>query len=261
MTVLASYWLRQFQLLLCNRLTQFNETGLETRSQRALPSLCFGLIGNPRWPPWPLIGWGIFYFSVIVDLNENWQEARSQRPLSSLCFGGRLEIQDGGPGLWLVEAFSVSSLQPLNRMQRNWTGSKISTSYTKFVFFRPIGNQRWPSWSLIGWYILDFSSATTERNATILDRKQGLKVLYQVCVFRTDRKSKMATMASDWPRHFRLLLCNCWTEYNETLKETSSLRLYQVCVFRAERQTRMAALASDCLRHFKNFFSEPLNRI
>ena len=30
--------------------------------------------------------------------------------------------------------------------------------------------------------------------------------LDQVCVFRANQKIKMATLASDWPRHFRLLL-------------------------------------------------------
>ena len=39
-----------------------------------------------------------------------------------------------------------------------------------------------------------------------LDRKQDLDVLYQVCVFCADRKNKMAALASDWLRHFRLLL-------------------------------------------------------
>ena len=34
------------------------------RSQRHLPSKCFfGPIGKTRWPPLPLIGWDIFYFS------------------------------------------------------------------------------------------------------------------------------------------------------------------------------------------------------
>ena len=31
-----------------------------------------------------------------------------------------------------------------------------------------------------------------------LDRKQDLNVLYQVCVFRADRKNKMAALDSDW---------------------------------------------------------------
>ena len=157
-----------------------------------------------------------------TEFNETWQEARSQRPLPSLCFWGRLEKQDGRPGLWLAEAFSTSPLKPLNGIQRNLTGSKISTSSTKFVFFGLIGKARWPPWPLIGWDIFDFSSETAERNSTKLDRKQDLNVLYQVCVFRADRKSKMAALASDWLRHFRLLLWNRWTEFNKTWQEARS---------------------------------------
>ena len=113
-----------------------------------------------------------------TEFNEIWQEARSQRPLPSLCFSGRSEKQDGRPGLWLAETFSTSSLKPLNGIQRNLTGSKISTSSTKFVFFGPIGKTRWPPWPLIGWDIFDFSSETAERNSMKLDRKQDLNVFY-----------------------------------------------------------------------------------
>ena len=109
-----------------------------------------------------------------TEFNETWQEARSQRPLPSLCFSGRLEKQDGRPGLWLAETFSTSPLKPLNEIQWNLTGSKISTSSTKFVFFGPIGN------------------------------------------------NKMAALAFDWLRHFRLLLWTCWTEFNETWQEARS---------------------------------------
>ena len=143
-----------------------------------------------------------------TEFNETWQEARSQCRLPSLCFSGRSEKQNGRSGLWLAETFSTSPLKPLNGIQRNFTGSKISTSTTKFVFFGPIGKTRWPPWPLIGWDIFDFSSETAERNSTKLDRKQDLNVLYQVCVFRADRKNKMAALASDWLRHFRLLLLN-----------------------------------------------------
>ena len=55
-------------------------------------------------------------------------------------------------------------------------------------------------------HIFNFFSETAERNSTKLDRKQDLNVLYQVCVFRADRKNKMAALASHWLRHFRLLL-------------------------------------------------------
>ena len=97
----------------------------------------FGLIGKTRWPPWPLIGWGIFNFSWNrwTELKETWQEARSRRPLPSLCFSGRSEKQDCHPGLLLAETFSTSPLKPLNGIQPKLIGSKISTSSTMFVFF------------------------------------------------------------------------------------------------------------------------------
>ena len=41
MAALVSDWLRHFRLFLWNRLTEFNETWQEARSQRPLPSLCF----------------------------------------------------------------------------------------------------------------------------------------------------------------------------------------------------------------------------
>ena len=157
-----------------------------------------------------------------TEFIETWQEARSQSPLPSLCFSGWSEKQDGRPGLWLAETFSTSPLKPLKGIQRNLTGRKISTPSTKFVFFGPIGKTRWPPWPLIGWDIFDFSSETAERNSSKLDRKQDLKALYQVCVFRADRKNKMAALASDWLRHFRLILCNRWTEFNEIWQEARS---------------------------------------
>ena len=90
------------------------------------------------------------------------------------------------------------------------------------MFFGPIGKTKWRPWPLIGWDIFDFSSETTEPNSTKLDRKQDLNALYQGCVFRVNRKNKMAALASDWLRHFQLLLWNRWMEFNETWQEASS---------------------------------------
>ena len=196
----------------------------------------FGPIRKTRWPPWPLIGWDIFdFFSETAERNstkhdrkqdinvlykvcvfgadqknkmavlasdwlrhflfllknrwtefkETRQEARYQRPLPSLCFSGRSEKQDGRPGLWLAETFSTSSLKPLNGIQGNLTGSKISTSSTKFVFY-------------------------------------GLM-----------EKNKMAVLASDRLRHFRILLWNRWTEFNETWQEARSQCLLPSLCFQA----------------------------
>ena len=76
-------------------------------------------------------------------------------PCQVCVFWARSEKQDGRPGLWLAETFSTSPLKPLNGIQRNLTGSKISTSPTKFVFFGLIGKTRWPPWPLIGRYIFN----------------------------------------------------------------------------------------------------------
>ena len=196
-----------------------------------------------------------------TEFHETWQEARSQRPLPDLCFLGRSEKQDGRRGLWLAETFSTSSLKPLNGIPRNLTGSKISTSSTRFVLFGPIRKTRWLPRPLIGWDIFDFFSETAKRNSTKLDRKQDLNVLYQVCVFRVDRKNKMAAEASDWLRHIRLLLWNRWTEFNLTWREARSQRpLPDLCFLgRSEKQ--------DCCRGlwFAETFSasplKPLNGI
>ena len=60
------------------------------------------------------------------------------------------------------------------------------------------------------------------RNSTKVDGKQGLNVLYQVCVFfLADWKYKMASLASDWLRCFPLLWIR-WTEFNETWQEARS---------------------------------------
>ena len=176
-----------------------------------------------------------------MEFNETWQEARSQHPLLSLCFSGRSEKQDGRPGLWLAETFSTSPLKPLNGIQRNLTGSKILTPSTKFVFFGPIGETGWPPWPLICWDIFDFSSETAERNSTKLYRKQDLKALYQVCVFRADRKNKMAAPASDLLRHFWLLCRNHWTEFNKSWQEARSQRPLPSLCFSGDRKNKMAA--------------------
>ena len=112
----------------------------------------------------------------------------------------------------------------LNGIQRNLIGSKILRTSTKFVFFGPIGKTRWPPWLLIGWDIFDFFPETAEQDSMKLHRMQDLNVLYQVFVFRANRKIKMATLASDWLWHFQLLLWNYQMEFNKTWQEARSQR-------------------------------------
>ena len=61
----------------------------------------------------------------------------------------------------------------------------------------------------------------------------------------------MAVPPYDLLRHFRLLLWNRWTEFNETWQRQDLSILFQACVFRADQKYKMSALASDWLRHFQ----------
>ena len=173
-----------------------------------------------------------------TEFNETWQEARSQRPLPRLCFSDWSEKQDGRPGLWLAETFLTSPLKPLNGIQRNLTGSKISTPSTKFVFFGLIGKTRWPTWPLIGWDIVNFSSETAKQNSTKLDRKQDLKDLYQVCDFGPIGTTRWPS----WPLIGRDIFNSSseTAEPNSTkLNRKQGLKvLYQVCVIGPIGKTR-----------------------
>ena len=75
----------------------------------------------------------------------------------------------------------------------------------------------------------------------------------QLLCFRTDRKNKMAALASDWLKYFQLLLWNRWTEFNETGSKIST-SLYNFCVFWTDRKNKMAALAFYWLRLFGFLF-------
>ena len=178
MAALVSDRLRHFRLLLWNRWTEFKETWQEARSQCPLTSLCFSADRKNKMAA--LASDWLRHFQLVLwnhwtEFNETWQGARSQSPLPSLYFSGQSEKQDCRPGLWLAETFFSSPLKPLNGIQWNLTGSKISTSSTK-------------------------------------------------CVFLADRKNRMAALASDWLRHFRLLLWKHWTEFNKTWQGARSQR-------------------------------------
>ena len=152
-----------------------------------------------------------------TEFNETLQEARSQHPLPSLCFSGRLDKQDGRRGLWLAETFSTSPLNSLNGIQRNLTVSSISTSSTLFVFFGPIGKTRWLPWPLIG---LDIFWPPLKPLNGIKWNLTGSKIstsfIKFVCVGPIIKRKWPPPPASDWLRHFRLLLWNRWIELNET---------------------------------------------
>ena len=168
-------------------------------------------------------------------------------------FYGPIWKQDGRPDLWLARTFSTSPLKPLNGIQRNLKGSKISTPLPSLCF-SGWSKKKTKLTALASYWLrhFRFSSESTERNSTKLDRKQNLNVFfYYVCVLQTIGKQD-SRLACDWLRHLRLLLWNHLKEFNEAWQETRSQLPCQVCVFRADKKNpKMAALASDWLRHFR----------
>ena len=152
---------------------------------------------------------------------------------------------------WDIFDFSSETIE--RNSTKTWQEARSKRPLPSLCFSGRSEKQDGAPWPLICWDIFDLSSETAERNSTKLDRKQDLNVLYQVCIFRADQKNKMAALASDWLKPFRLLLWNRWTEFNETWQEARSQRPLPSLwfFFLADRKNKMADLASDGLRHFR----------
>ena len=239
----------------------------------------FGPIRKTRWPPWPLIGWDLFrllHWNRWTEFNETCQEARSQRPLPSLCFSGRSDKQDGRPwpliGWDIFDFFSETAEWNSTKLDRK---QDLNIPYQVCVFRADRKNKMaalasdwlrhfrlllWNGWTEFNqsWQearsqgplpSLCFSGQLENQDgrpglwlAETFDRKQDLKVLYQVCVFKADWKIKLAALASDWLRHFRLLLWNCWSEFNETWPKARSHRfLPSLCFLRPMSKQKFPA--------------------
>ena len=188
----------------------------------------FGPIENTRWPPRPLVAWDIFDFSSETaewnsikhdkkqDLNvlylgcfranrktkiaaqclidrdifdffskrnsKKLDKKQNLKVLYQVVFLGKTEKPRLPSGLWLAETFSTSPLKPLNG-------------------------------------IFDFSSEATERNSMKRHRKQDLNFLYQLCVFRDDQYTKIATLADPWKRWhivLRYMIVVLWASCDQT---------------------------------------------
>ena len=124
---------------------------------------------------------------------------------------------------WLIH-FSTSPLKPLNGIQQNLTGSKISTSSYKLCISGRSGKHDGRPGL---WLAETFSTSPLkllnriQRNLT--RSKISTSSTKFVC-FGSIWKTKMAPLASNWLRHFGLLLWNHRTEFSQTWQEARSQR-------------------------------------
>ena len=204
-----------FRLLLWHHWTEFNETWQEARSNSTSSTefVFFRSIGEKNKMAALASDW-LRHFRLLLwngwtKFSETWQEARSQHPLPSLCFWADRKNKMATLASDWLRHFRLLLWNGWTEFNETWQEARSQRPLRNLCFSgRSEKKTRWPPWPLIDWDIFYFSSETAEWNSTKVDRKQDLNVLFKVCIFRGHRKNKMAVLASDWLRHFLLLLWN-----------------------------------------------------
>ena len=208
MTTLASDWPGYFRLSLLNCWTEFKGSWKEakwiqrnlTESKISISSttcvcfradqkkknkiaiLAFDSLTHFRFPFW----------NRWTEFNETRKESRSQRPLPSTnasVFRADRKNKMATLASDFPMHFRLSGTAELN-------STKLDRKQDFNVCrFRSDLKNKIATQASDGLGIFDFASETTERNSTTLDRMQDFYILYQVCVFRVDRKNKMAVLS------------------------------------------------------------------
>ena len=140
MAALACNLLRQFPLILCNRLTEFVKSWQEASTQHPVQIL--------RFQPCQT--------TVMAALGYDW---RYLQPLN-------------GPCLWIVKTIC----NRLTEFVKSWQEASTQHSVKKFVFINLVSQQRLSPWHLIGLDIFGFSFAAAEWNLTKLDRETRIQL-------------------------------------------------------------------------------------
>ena len=93
-------------------------------------------------------------------------------------------------------------------MEWNWTKHDSKQVFNVLYKVCVFKQQRWPSWLRIGWDIFDFSAAWTEFKETWQEISTQPSTKFMN--FSIPDHHSMAALASNWPRHYLLLLCNLY---------------------------------------------------
>ena len=211
-------YLLLFRLVIRNRFSG-------CKNSASFPKFVFFGRWEINWPPWPLVGWYI-----------------STSPLEQL--NGIVSLQE--EKLWRL----VPSKICVFRADRNTKIAALTSDLPRH--FRHLVCNRWTeSRHCISQSESGRTYCFPIRIHTKLDKKQDVNVLYQVCVFPADRKQKMASLVSDWLRHFDFFSETAESNSTKIDRKQGLNVLYQVCLFRVDRKSKMAFPASDWLRHYR----------
>ena len=140
-------------------------------------------------------------------------------------FRATQESKDGHPDLLLAQTISTSATadrkQDINVLNRvlfsSWSVNEDSRpdlwlTETQSTWLQPLNGIQ----QNLTWIKISMSSTT-------------LVFLRADCIY------KMAAPTTNWRRHFRLLLYNCWMEFNDTLQNASTQQSLQCLCFWTNR--------------------------
>ena len=131
-----------------SKTTEQNLFHLKKNSTSSTKSVFLEPIRNPRWLPWPLIGWDIFnFFSSTTEQNLTVQDRDEDLNVlyqNCVFWADRKPRWPSWPPNGLK--FFYTAEQNSAKLDRK---QDLNILYLKFVFFRLILKTRWPPWLLI----------------------------------------------------------------------------------------------------------------
>ena len=129
--------------------------------------------------------------SPLKPLNEtkrNLTESTNLNVFYKVLCRSRSEKQDGRKGLcWLIH-FQLVLWNRRVEFNKTWQEARCQLPLPSLCFSGQFQNED-SGLASVCWDIFDFSESA-ERNSMRLDRKQDFNILYQLCVFRTIRKTR-----------------------------------------------------------------------
>ena len=202
----------------------------------------------------PFVVVNVLHFRLLpwkrwTEFDKTWQEASTQYPLPSVL--GLFENQDGRPAYDWPIYFRLLVGNRQTEFYVTWHVAGTQCPLQSLCFSVQSENQHGRPGLWLNATFRFFSSETTKRNKNKIDRKQELKVIYHVCVFLANLKTKMATRPLIGLDIFDFFSGITERKLTKRDRKQELNVLYNFYVFRADLKTKMVTPASDSLKYFR----------